>query len=411
MTTPRPTARLRFWQFEDRITPAVSVAMNSGALVLAGDNTNNDVVITVNAGNTLDVQVNGAPAGSFNPTAGLFATMGTGNDKVRLNLNGNTATLTNVVIRGGDGLDELSIESGTLQASVWLFGGNGNDKLTIGGATITGAALVLDGGAGDDNALLGGSTITANTWVSRAQNVSLGGANITGNLVILPGEAKTTTAGSSGSEISGNFYYVGTSADDHLNLSGGTIVGGSVYARLGNGSNSVDILPGAELNRVQIWGGTGNDTVSIAAETKNIDMVLGNGTNSVTFGGATVTGNLRIWGGNGADSVAMNAHGSVTGNISLYMGNGANSFDGAQNVGGTFNYVGGSGVDTVSLTSPRTTSYAVRLHLGAGDDAFTYTHVTGNQDVSSFYLNFGAGTDTFTHNVPITWPSIVIGLP
>ena len=154
----RHSARLHCRPLEDRTTPAVSVSLFGGSLVLNGDNAGNDVLITVNSGNNVDVAVNGTSAGSFHPTAGLFASMGTGNDTFNVNLNGNTLALSNVVLRGGNGDDNLTIAGGTLQASVWLLGGNGDDSLTIGGATVTGAAVVLDGGNGNDTGLLGGGT-------------------------------------------------------------------------------------------------------------------------------------------------------------------------------------------------------------------------------------------------------------
>jgi hypothetical protein len=411
MSLSRPKARLRCWALEDRTTPAVTASLNSGSLVLTGDNTGNDVLITVNPGNMVDVSVNGTSAGSFHPTVGLFATMGTGNDKVELFMHGNTLALTYVVLSGGDGNDQLLIDQGNLQASVWMLGGNGDDTLTIGSASVSGS-VVMDGGAGNDTGVLGSAGVGGGAWVSGVQNLSLGGTKFNGNVVILPTEALPASVSFDANVIGGSVYYFGTSAADQVAMGSGTSVAGTTILSLGDGTNSVRLDPATALQRTMIFGGGGDDTVTVGsgATTTDFDIVLGNGTNSVTFGGATVTGNLRIWGGDGADSFTNNAHDSVTGNFSVYFGNGANSFTGAGNVGGTFTYFGGSGVDTVSITGARSTSYAVVLSLGDGDDTFTYTHVNGNLDPASFNIDFGGGNDTFNHNVPITWPSTIVGL-
>jgi hypothetical protein len=406
-------ARLFCTTLEDRTTPAVTAALNGGALVLTGDNTDNDVQIIAGIGNMVDVNVNGNPAGSFHPTTGIFATMGTGNDKVDLFLHGNTLTVANVVLRGGDGKDQLSVDGGILQGSAWLIGGNGDDSIGIGGATVSGATAVLDGGAGNDTGFF--SAGLTNGWALGVQSMALGGSNITGNFVDLPGEVLPASLSLDGTVVAGSASYFGTSAADTVRLGSGSKVTGNFTAALGEGNNTFTMDPSATtLGRTQVFAGSGNDTFSFGsgAATANMDLVLGNGTNTVTFSGAAVTGNLRIWGGSGSDTFSANAHDSVTGNLSLYLGDGANTYNGMQNnVGGTFTYFGGSGVDTVNISGARDTSYAIVMRLGAGDDTFTYTHVTGTSlDPKSFNIDFGSGTNTFNHNVPITWPSTVVGV-
>ena len=67
MNRPRLAVRLQCRPLEDRTVPAVGVTLTNGVLNLTGDGASDDVLITVNAGNNVDVTVNGSAAGSFRP--------------------------------------------------------------------------------------------------------------------------------------------------------------------------------------------------------------------------------------------------------------------------------------------------------------------------------------------------------
>lgn len=107
--------RLYACALEDRTVPAATAIVKNGVLTIVGDTAGDNVQVTVNAANSMDVSVNGGAAQTFTVPKGIYATLGSGNDTFTLDLNGNTTNLLNVYIQGGAGDDTIMITGGTLR--------------------------------------------------------------------------------------------------------------------------------------------------------------------------------------------------------------------------------------------------------------------------------------------------------
>ena len=122
--------------------PGGTAAVNAGALEVTGTRRADEIHVDLNGtSGQIDVAINGAAIGSFDPaalTAGIHVNSGGGNDTVVI---GSTVTLATVV-RGGKGNDSLT-------------GGGGSDDIDgeAGRDTVDGAAGddTVHGGAGGDN--------------------------------------------------------------------------------------------------------------------------------------------------------------------------------------------------------------------------------------------------------------------
>lgn len=402
--------RLSVCALEDRTAPAISVLVQGGILTLTDDGASDTVVVTADANNLMAVTVNGANAGSYTATNGLVVNLGSGDDTLTFDLNGNTTSLLNVALRGGLGNDSIEVSGGTLHAGLVIDGGLGNNSLTIGGATVNGPQIQV-GGLGLNTVLLGGATITGSTLVTRATSLNLGGTNFNGNLTISNVLPSTTTTVFSGNTIKGNVLYRGGVGIDQVSF-GGVTSNGGITLRLGDGNNSVSFDPGNDIGFTSITAGKGNNTIATAngGTIGGLSISLGDGNNALSFVGQ-MDGDVFVRAGKGNDSISMGTFLNVAGNFELHLGDGNNSLSGDGNVGGALIYMAGNGVNTLNLSSSTNSGYAIVVVSGAGNDSFTFTHTTGNFDPASFDINLGKGKNTFNVvNTTITWPSRVLGI-
>ncbi len=135
------------------------------ALFVGGTTGGDTIAITpTNASGGLSVTVNGVTSSGLAPTGDVFVYGQAGNDTIKevsSVISGTTRYVTQpAFLFGGDGNDLLSVENGSTANNV-LVGGNGNDTLQGAGGRdllIGGAGTdVLKGGGGDD-LLIGGGT-------------------------------------------------------------------------------------------------------------------------------------------------------------------------------------------------------------------------------------------------------------
>src|SRR4051812_10434530 len=120
-------ARLRLYELERRVTPAVTATLLNGVLTVLGDSASNNLGISLSGGSLA------VPA-----TGQTFS----------------AASVSTIVLDGEQGDDTLTVGAGITQQS-FLFGGSGNDRLVSAGS---GNDLLmggngndsLDGGPGND---------------------------------------------------------------------------------------------------------------------------------------------------------------------------------------------------------------------------------------------------------------------
>ncbi|MGF1583441.1 MAG: hypothetical protein ACFCD0_29325 [Gemmataceae bacterium] len=217
-------------------------------------------------------------------------------------------------------------------------------------------------------------TIGGNITLINVNDIELETTNIGGSVFAsFQGDSSPTDIDTdSDSFIGGNFTYFGVSGSDELDFDG--FIGGNL------------------LVNFQTQAPTGTDDLNITST-------------------STVAGNLTVMGGNlGTDIVTVAAGATINGNITLMMGGGTNDVDLLGLLtGGSITYLGGSGADSLTLT-PTSGSSSPRIFalMAAGDDV---VEIDSTMATPSFlFIDFGAGSDTFTSMGGAIFPSIIRNL-
>lgn len=374
-----------------------------------GNFADDTVTVSVNAGNSMDVSVNGGAAQTFAVSKGLIANFGAGSDSFKIDLNGHTSNLLYLTVLGGGGNDQVTIKGGTLRARTLIDGGGGNDVLAINGTTLSGPRIKVTGGTGTNDSISVNGTLSGQVVVSRAVAIGFGGATINGDMSIINDQGTPTYTNFFHTTLNGNLRYSGSFSNDDIAFDGGSGVTGTVSMILGSGMNNVSISS-THLGFTSISAGSGNDTFADNNSTiAGMTARMGDGKNSFNSW-SEFTGNVVIRSGNGADTITTGAYMNVRGNLELYLGDGRNTLNAFGNVAGALVYASGSGTNTISISGAKFTSYAIIVSTGAGNDSFTYAHLTDSLDPACFEINLGLGKNAFAVDVPVTWPSQVLGV-
>jgi hypothetical protein len=252
-----------------------------------------------------------------------------------------------------------------------------------------------------------------------------GGAEIGGNLTVTGGDGGLTVTESAALHVDGRATFRGGAGYDTLSLgAAGSSLGLLTALRF----NAVGTSPGDTVARLVFRdpggmfpdeltldgtrvdggltyvGGAHSDTVVLGASPAWVG-----GDVRVTFGtqdeletsrfrlgqGGLIMGRVRVSGGRlGTDRVSLD--GAVNGDVGLNLGGGTNTLSMFGDLRGpALRYAGGSGVDTI-VYSGLASSAGVRFtaRLGDGPDAVTFDTMATSP--SSAFIDFGAGTDTFT---------------
>lgn len=374
----------------------------------------------------------------INGTAGADSVSGSGSNN---GLPALSATETDVVL--GDNGNDTVVGNATNGAPLFVFGGTGNDQLSVGGrsATVGGGANsalygedgndtlrgglgyseIMDGGIGEDS--IAGSVFTLIpppvTLPFGTGSIMRGGA---GNDTISAGsqrnviidggdDADSIVGGSGGTDISGGAgndtiltglaYYNTNSVTDTVDggagndlILRGVPVGGSNAAALqADGGAGADTIEGGGFNDLLFGGfgadsivaGAGNDSVSGDADNDTISGGAGFDTigdllgNNVILAGADGD---RVHGGAGNDSID-----GQEGNDRIDAGDGNNTL-----VGGLDNdsIMAGFGTDSIDGGAGNDVAYG-------GGNADTLLGDSGNDSLyggdSGDRLNGGAGND------------------
>jgi len=378
--------------------------VNSGALTLNADLRLGGNLSVFGARATQELDLLGTVGGNVSYTAA------TGNAFDDLDIEGTAQIGGNLTISGGAGENTVRLKGGTVRGNLAITGGPALDRveltatsdLNVGGSaafnlgngsnTVVGIALHLvrfgtnftyTGGGGNDTFDLDGSGSTLQVGQD---------ARFTfGNPMAFDANLATFEALNAGR----NVLFIGGAGGDSIMFSGSLLVGGSVVAALGEGTNSFDSnLLGSGVNSIgggfTYTGGASGDGVSLDGISigRNVTVTLGEsggasqalnvGTKSP--GGVTIFGSLKVTGGAGADNVVLHR---------LYVGNALTLSTGA-------------GVDMVGLDDVGVAGLSL-IDLGTGNDSLFLemasadtAGILGSPSTfgGAFTLKAGDGNDT-----------------
>lgn len=351
----RKHARPSFEGLERRDCPAVTANVSGGNLLIRST-TSSDLAVVQTADQQFQVTNNGSLVAVLpGVTQGVFIRLGSGGDRVVVDLQGRTVA-GNVQINDSGGRGDYTVTNGTVNGGVVIAGGSGAARATLGVAgqnlTVRGASSLRAGNSGG-NALGVGPQ-----------------ANLQGPVSIR------------------NFQQVG--------FTQGSVLGGGVAVAAGSKSMRVNV-DGKITQTLSIQGSPAADTLVVGASASVNDLVanLGNGNNVVASAGA-IGQRLLVTAGSGNDNVAIG--GTNGGRLSLSLGNGTNSALLAQNVGAggasgdRVLVVSGGGVDTVTVTPDFAINGTGTIQLGGGNDTFV---LQDRARVVSLLVNGGFGFNVF----------------
>lgn len=341
------------------------------AIVLGGKGSN---LVYGNAGaDTITQGGNVAGQGqAFDSTSFETIFGGKGNDTITLQ--GGTATTVGGVttaasnnvgakmaIYGGEGTDTISIQNGGNGAVTSIFGGQGAADSTDSADTITfngGGTVNIFGNAGADTITLGGTQ---------------GAGGVAGT--ITAGANVTVHGGIDGDTV--NINVGATTVATVAGVVTGTTVAASatIVAYGDEGADTINVNNNA--GTTVIYGDTaaadaagGNDTIVYSGQgTATIYAAGGNDTITLNGAGtatADSTSTTTVFGGNGNDQVTIGAHSDSIGTFNLTLGAGSDTVLANTK---TFQTVVGQNINVTDFT------------IGAGNDSITLT--TGNAQTSA----------------------------
>jgi hypothetical protein len=176
--------------------------------------------------------------------------------------------------------------------------------------------------------------------------------------------------------IGGNvasFFYRGGAGADTVDL--GAVVSGPVIVRLGDGDNSLTVSAG--IGRLDVGGGDGDDSVTIEATVAgNVSASLRGGDNAFNLTG-TIEKNLKVDARDGLDAVTLAVGSSVEGNVKLFLGDGDNTAELAGAIGGSLRLEGLDGDDALTIAATATIADDLYARLGQGDNTVTHNGSVG----------------------------------
>lgn len=454
----RKTTSLSLQRLDDRITPAINVALlPSGLLNVTGYPT--DVLTVEQTGANKLIVFDGAKSyGPYNAPTGLNVQVTSFKQAVLFNTNDFTYS-GNITLDLGlgstfAGIREVSVFDdngsvgglGKILGNVTVRNGSGSEAISIGRPAATASIdlpvqvngnvfVTTRNNAGFDQfELVPGSIVQSSLYVTNVDLVSLGFFNpgapvlaeVGGNIVISTPTPQSVFAVDVYATLGSNLTITSSAASTKLAslaLNDGTTVGGNVTAVFANGGSFVTLgsgvagQPAPFINgSVNVVTGVGNDQVYIAQDQVDFDAAsingnatfnLGQGDNGFYFDfPAFIGGNLSVTAGNGANFVGgtlapnFAMSGTINGNLNVNLGNGDNTINfNAFVFGSQVTFQTGGGNDLINVMAGAF-AFGAKLSVfaGAGND-------TLNLDSNAFasaYLDggFGAADD---YNLSVTF--------
>jgi hypothetical protein len=208
---------------------------------------------------------------------------------------------------------------------------------------------------------------------------TVAGATVAGDLnVVSNADLVMATIAASTSDVA--FTVTGD-----LTVGGTALTAGTVDA---SGVTGDATITQSAVAAITITGAAGDNTITTAATTQDVEISTANGDDTVTL--VTTTGAATLELGNGDNSVTANAH--TTGALTITAGSGDDTVTtGVARSTGTLVLELGDGDNTVNLKDAALVS-TVNISTGLGDDTIAFLTSTTGADVITIAL--GAGTDT-----------------
>jgi len=334
-------------------------AANETTIKTAGDGDMTLSMAVVNFGATSDTIVKG--------NAG----------KLAVELTGSAATVDTTKIAAG--VDSITFVASTSGDST-VTANNGQNFILKDASTFT-FDMASGNTASNDSvnvALADGKTYTVKT------------GDLLENITVNAAKGNTITA-LSGGTVADTATLTGS---DTLGL--GAVTG---FKTLDASAFSGTLNATAALNGLNILGGTGTNTVTLAA-TADSDTTFykgtGEGVDNVTLTGADISGTVVVDAGAGADTVTLASSSKIIKVASIDLGAGANTFEADTDVTGTLLVKGGADVDTFDLTAITVGATGnATIDAGAGNDVITLTTVDATSG-GTLTINAGDGNDTIS---------------
>jgi hypothetical protein len=182
----------------------------------------------------------------------------------------------------------------------------------------------------------------------------------------------------------------GVGADDQVTIDLGDQTLRHLNVDLGEGTNRLTIANGTISRSVSVRGGSGADTVTVAADAvldSTLMLSLGSGANSINIAGDVGTVLART--NEGLDQLAIVA-GAIVDHLFAKLGNGENASIIEGIVARVANVDGGNGDDNLTITG--TVNNLVAL-LGSGNNDVT---ITGDVTKTAAITTRSNGTDNVT---------------
>lgn len=437
-------ARLLMEQLERRDCPSLSFSYSLGSLTISGSPrfagtggtaAQQQLSIVRTAGTIYTItDTNGTNSGSlsFSITRNLQLNMTSyQNANITINLNNNAATNPlggNITLNLGRGntnpADSVTIEGGAttgqagkINGSVTIQGGSGEETINIGGTDPANPTLLTVGGSvsfsnsfqtgflGNTFNVNDGTRVGVDVLATQASTVAVGslaptnGTTIGRNLTINDSNASAGAFVDIAASILGNVSLTGTNVGDFFTISStAAVIGGSVSATFGGGSNNVSVDTGATiLGSFTINAGAGSNAVNISAPAAATNTI--GGSVSITLGG----GNNTV----ATESIVGGSPSRIGGNMTVNVGGGSNAISLVGTIAGSATVTTGAGSNTISTTdTPNnlagTISNNLTLNLGNGTNVVTLgTSALPGSIGGSLTVNGGTGTETLSIAAPI----------
>lgn len=228
----------------------VTAIIQGNTLRITGDDLSNQIQLTQTLeGNTVVTGIDTSVNGETTP----FTT---------------TASVTQLRVSLGDGDDELLIEDYVISRNVFIFGGNGDDRLTLNDTQ--GRFIHIQGNDGDDVIELNGVIDRGSTYVFLGDGddvLSIPFLQTSRNFKVFGGNGDDTVA-SIGLNVGRKFRLYLDNGNDQALLAGGTNVRRTSRIALGDGDDFLGVLPqqtdqsSSFRRHLRVSAGSGNDTIA-----------------------------------------------------------------------------------------------------------------------------------------------------
>ena len=367
-----------------------------------------------------------------------------------------------LVLSATDSNDTIAMDGlgGTLVTAQSLYGGGGNDIISVGavGKTATASAtltliatnnLTISGGASTNSGTvnLDGGSAAAKYSTAWSQTLTTGDLATTG---INPQVVGVVTADQGARNINGAFFQANAGndtiafGDELTRVSAATFGGGAGNDFIGasttvngNWASVASALSATTVSKSNIEGGKGNDTISLLGEgtftalslnanvgndkvvigsgdvTKS-NIGLGAGNDNFSGYGVTMASSTTIAGGQGNDTITFSAASfqqvQIAGDRAANETTDSDGADSITILGSTFSastIYGGGGNDSVSLTTTGATFASSTFSLNGGKDVVTFVSGVTFQDGT---LGLGNEADKLTFATAATIKSSSINL-